>query len=700
MNSTCSCLIIILVCFYHNTLLAQKTSKVDSLEAILKTAKEDTAKVSILNSLCWQCRIKGDYEKGLQYCNTALALAETLNFKKGKGTSYNNIGAINNDQGNLNEALKNNTASLKIREETGDKANIATCYNNIGLILGLQGKSAEALKCHFTCLRISEEIGNKRLCAASFTNLGLLYETEDNYKEALKFHTSSLKLMQELNNKVGIAGSYANIGHVYDMQHKYDVALENHFASLKIMEELDNKRGIAHAYFSIALIYNHQGNYSEALKYNLDALKIREEIGAKNDLIGSYINLGDLSIRLNNFREARNYLERALALSKEIGNKDKIKLSYKALSDLDSAEGDFTRALHNYKQFTLYKDSIINEESKKQKAQLILQYETEKKDQQIQLLNKEREIKELEILKKQSELQSEQLQSKQKTQQMELLTSEKELQKIELEKTSSQFQKQKEELEIKKRQNELLVKEAQLQLSNESRHQIIRNSLAGATVLIIIIGLLLFNRYRIAQQQKHLSERMRISSDLHDEIGSTLSSIAMYSTFAKQKPAEVPHILEEISNSSQEMIDDMNDIIWTINPLNDSFKKIIERLRNYSSGMAQTKNIMLHFDSDDELYDIALSMEHRKNIFLICKEAINNAVKYSDCKNLYVKFVKKQKVLFAEVSDDGNGFETTNNGEGNGLKNMRKRAADMKAKISICSKNNSGTKINLEVKIV
>jgi signal transduction histidine kinase len=175
------------------------------------------------------------------------------------------------------------------------------------------------------------------------------------------------------------------------------------------------------------------------------------------------------------------------------------------------------------------------------------------------------------------------------------------------------------------------------------RQEILRTTVGS---ILIIIGLLLFNRYAL-RKTKYLAERMRISSDLHDEISSTLSSISMYSAYAKGKPAEAENILEQISSSSQEMIDDMNDIIWAVNPRNDSFEKTVDRLRTFSSRMAQSKNVVLDFRNDDAPRDVVLSMAQRKNIFLICKEAICNALKYSGCQTLAVSIHADHKNITA-----------------------------------------------------
>jgi signal transduction histidine kinase len=173
----------------------------------------------------------------------------------------------------------------------------------------------------------------------------------------------------------------------------------------------------------------------------------------------------------------------------------------------------------------------------------------------------------------------------------------------------------------------------------------------------------------------------------------------MYSAYAKDKPAEAGNVLEEISTSSQEMIDDMNDIIWAINPRNDSFEKTVDRLHTYASKMAQSKNVALDFRNDDAFHDVALNMEQRKNLYLICKEAVNNALKYSGCKTLSVSLHKNKNHLSAEIRDDGKGFDAQSSYEGNGLKNMKQRAVQIGADFSIQSSAGKGTGMILEMKL-
>jgi len=204
-------------------------------------------------------------------------------------------------------------------------------------------------------------------------------------------------------------------------------------------------------------------------------------------------------------------------------------------------------------------------------------------------------------------------------------------------------------------------------------------------------------RYR--QQQKHKVEtlRQKIASDLHDDIGATLSSIRMYSEVALTRKTDNEPLLEKISENARGMVDSMSDIVWAIKPGNDKFGDVQKRMQNFAMEMCGPADIELHFNFDESLSDFKLQMEHRKDIYLVFKEAVNNAVKYSTCKNLRVSISRNGNVLKLEIADDGRGFDSGTIKKGNGLDNMRMRVQMMKGKLNITSSENSGTQILCEV---
>src|SRR5690606_33517650 len=161
-------------------------------------------------------------------------------------------------------------------------------------------------------------------------------------------------------------------------------ALQNYFASLKIKEELGNKRGIAGSYHNIGVVYQEQGKYQEALENYYAALKIVEEIGEKWGIAMSYNNIGLAEHKLNRPASAKKHYEKALPLAKKTGAKELIGDIYYNFTLADSALGNYKDAYENYKQFIVYRDSLINEENERKSLEVSMGYEFEKKEAVIQ----------------------------------------------------------------------------------------------------------------------------------------------------------------------------------------------------------------------------------------------------------------------------------------------------------------------------
>ena len=223
-------------------------------------------------------------------------------------------------------------------------------------------------------------------------------------------------------------------------------------------------------------------------------------------------------------------------------------------------------------------------------------------------------------------------------------------------------------------------------------------------VSVIAVAITLFYKFRLNQLRKIMALRLKISRDLHDEIGSTLSGIGLISEMAKhqlnnEKTAEVKNSLDKININSDEMLEKMSDIVWTINPQNDSFEKVISRLRAYAKNTTDSLGIRLHFSLGEDIGRYNLDMRRRNNVYLICKEAINNAIKYSECHNLSFALQQEDHHFNISIVDDGKGFDTWKDFDGNGLKNMRSRAQEIKAILNLNSEKGKGTSIFLTLKI-
>ena len=223
--------------------------------------------------------------------------------------------------------------------------------------------------------------------------------------------------------------------------------------------------------------------------------------------------------------------------------------------------------------------------------------------------------------------------------------------------------------------------------------------------VLITIGVasLLFTLHKNRMNQVIKMERMRtrIASDLHDDIGSTLSSISLISEMARpqDRESELAKALGKIGTDSRDVLNSMDDIIWSVKPQNDSLSSLVVRLREYAIPLCESKNIVFQMDIDEDPLSLKLSMEERRNIFLIVKEAVNNAVKHSGCQTLSVTFVQKNE-LEITIQDDGCGFDTDSPTSRNGLANIKHRAAQIGCAWVVSSQKGIGTTIRLKAKII
>ncbi len=218
-------------------------------------------------------------------------------------------------------------------------------------------------------------------------------------------------------------------------------------------------------------------------------------------------------------------------------------------------------------------------------------------------------------------------------------------------------------------------------------------------------------RYRINELLKRQAIRNKIAQDLHDNMGSTLSSISVYSQVAKiynekERHQELQGTLEKIGTISGEMISEMNDIVWAINPRNDNMETILQRMDSFAKPLLASQGIQFHFQYEKGLKYINLDMSRRKNFYLIFKESVNNALKYSEAKNLWVDIRSQRQQLVLTIRDDGKGFDAeavkakiSASLTGNGLENMKMRAEEVGGEFRLESSPGSGTAIWLSIPI-
>jgi signal transduction histidine kinase/ligand-binding sensor domain-containing protein len=222
----------------------------------------------------------------------------------------------------------------------------------------------------------------------------------------------------------------------------------------------------------------------------------------------------------------------------------------------------------------------------------------------------------------------------------------------------------------------------------------------------IALAAYLVYRYRLAQLLKLERVRTRIASDLHDDIGSSLSQIAILSEVARHKAGDngASEPLKRIAETSRDMVDSMSDIVWAINPQKDHLSDLIHRMRRFASDTFDSTDVGYRFTFDESTSDIAVGADLRREVYMIFKECINNTAKHSRADEVDIRVESTRDAIVVRVVDNGNGFDpdATLQGEyagygGNGLLNMRKRAERLGGKFTIESKPGNGTIVQFEV---
>lgn len=225
---------------------------------------------------------------------------------------------------------------------------------------------------------------------------------------------------------------------------------------------------------------------------------------------------------------------------------------------------------------------------------------------------------------------------------------------------------------------------------------------AGVAILTVLLGYSLYRR-RVAHLIELEKVRTRIATDLHDDIGASLSLIAMLSEVASRQALagnfRIGESLSSIASSSRELVDSMSDIVWAVNPRKDRFSELVKRMRRFASDVFSSRDIALRFEAVQQDHDFKLGADARREIFFIVKEGVNNIARHSACTEAAIIIRVQSRTLLLESCDNGKGFDPSQANEGNGLTSMRERARRLGGEFDIVSGNGGWTTLRLEVPV-
>ncbi|MEN8121285.1 MAG: tetratricopeptide repeat-containing sensor histidine kinase, partial [Bacteroidota bacterium] len=347
----------------NTSIILSQNSNINGLFEQLNTAKEDTGKVVILNKLSKSYK-RSNPDSALSFAKKAEALALNLNDSVGLAESYNNYGNIYKNQGFYILAMTMYQKSLKISEEINYKQGLGKLYNNIGIL-------------HFI---------------------------QKNYDISMEYYEKSLKIKDSLGDKKGKSYCYNNISNIYDIKKNYPTAIEYANKSLAIRQELKDSTGMSVCYQRLGRISLHSKHFAQASSYYQQAMELNKKWGDKYGISQILYNISELKMAIGNsetnfnkknkyYKEAINDALQSINVSKKIGAVNNQRYAYKTLHEASMALQDYKMAVFYQKQYYLLRDSLLNLEKIKQIKDIELKYQAEKKQLQIEKLEKEYELK-------------------------------------------------------------------------------------------------------------------------------------------------------------------------------------------------------------------------------------------------------------------------------------------------------------------
>jgi serine phosphatase RsbU (regulator of sigma subunit)/tetratricopeptide (TPR) repeat protein len=382
-----------------NNLFSQDQVKIDSLQAFIKQHPHDTTTIEALRHICWE--YEGvDNAAYMLYARKAHALAIELNSSSSIANCLMDIGIVHDYMGNSDSTIYYYKKSLDIYKKTGDQDGVSAICLNIAAAYRTMGNFSEALSYLFQGAKISEAAGNKERLADCKSTMGNVYRQKQNYKLALKFLSEALLLHKEVKDLEGESITHNNIGIVYSEMEDHALALEHYLASLKIREQLGLQLAMATSYSCIGCEYFEMDDFRNALKFHEMALKINERLKNKKGIAIDFTNIAAVNTKQNNYSEAIAKLKIAEAIATQVHFRDLLKEIYMTTAENYEKLNNYQAAYAFYRKYSNMKDSMINEQENSLIAEMNSKYESEKKDSEIKLLNKNKEIQRADLKKK------------------------------------------------------------------------------------------------------------------------------------------------------------------------------------------------------------------------------------------------------------------------------------------------------------
>lgn len=514
----------------------------------------------------------------------------------------------------------------------------AVAHKVIGVCYWSMGSYDPALRAFFDGLKIAEKIGDRENINRIEHNMALVHEDMGNTDQAIYFFRKNVEWYLRSGQLEELPRVYNNLGTAFFQQRKIDSSLANYQKALTVSPQKDNIDEAKFIFINMSEVLFYQKQYEKAREYLDKAIAIYTRENDKSGLVECYTMAGNLYVTQGKLPEARVNFSKALALAREGNFNHFFSGLYRSMSRLDSAQGNYRDAFLHFRKAAQLQDSLTNFRQKSEYERLLIQYRADQKEKENELLR-----------------------------QANLIST------------------------IKMEDNQRLM-------------------LIVVIGSISILGLIIYFSQKRAEYLKKMeeaemqhqlrSEKERIAQDLHDNIGTQLTSLSLgLHKFARERGLE-PQGWGHLNQSVQDTMLELRDTIWAIHNEEITLDQLGDKINNLFWRLRQSSDTHYTLHLPVAIGDQKLKPTQAINLFRIVQEAINNSVSHGGATTVNVNIdVIPVGQLSVVVSDNGCGFEVEQKKkEGHfGLTNMHKRAAEINGELTVNSVSGQGTTISLRV---
>ena len=611
-------------------------------------SKSDSNKVKQLSDLCWNYRFKSA-DSALIFGQQALQLASQINYAKGIAQAYNDMAIIYIDKANFRSATNYLNEAMKIREQLKDSLGIAAIYNKLGIIAQKQGRLKDALQNQIEALKIYQNLKLNKYVGYTLNNIAIIHQNLGNSEKALEYHQQALEYRISLKDQEGEATSYGNMANLYARMHDTIQSINYYEKALALSRELKKDELICANLSNIGNIYMARKDYSKALGLFNESLQIKEKIGDAKGISSTLSRIGTVYTETGRFKDASVALNHSLKMAKSAVVLEEELSALLGLAKLKALTHQTDSSFVLMRQYIALKDSVYDNRLKQQILDVQTQYETDKLEQDLYLIKKDKEVTEIKLQQRKTEIW--------------LLIF-------------------------------VIISITGAAIFLFYRHQQRQKAAANAE--------------RIQEQETRINavfqaqeeERRRIAKELHDGIGQTIGAIKMNYHSLSEK-IEKPELLPEFQKVEKMLNNAGNEV------RNISHQMIPKELEQFGLIPAIEGMLNLHFGNSP----LKVEFEHsgfaerigqqvELVLFRVLQELISNVIKHSQARQVSVQLIKLNTHVVMNITDDGIGFDAENRKKGGiGLLNMASRIDAIKGHLHFESEQGKGTTVTIRTPI-